>query len=49
MRRALINSFGFGGKNVVLAMSGAQVGAATGRTVNREWAAAHSGQLAGIS
>ena len=49
MRRALINSFGFGGKNVVLAMSGAQVGAARGRTVNREWAAAHSGQLAGIS
>lgn len=49
MRRALINSFGFGGKNVVLAMSGVQVEAARGRAANREWAAAHSGQLAGIS
>jgi 3-oxoacyl-[acyl-carrier-protein] synthase II len=49
MRRALINSFGFGGKNVVLAMSGINVGAARSKTVNGEWADTYSGQLAGIS
>lgn len=49
MRRALINSFGFGGKNVVLAMSGINVAAARSKAVNGEWADTYSGQLTGIS
>lgn len=49
IRRALINSFGFGGKNVVLALSRVDVGVTQNTTVSSHWAAHQNGQLAGIS
>lgn len=48
MRRALVNSFGFGGKNVVLALSGVDAGVAYGRP-SSDWATVGSTQLAGVS
>jgi 3-oxoacyl-[acyl-carrier-protein] synthase II len=49
IRRALINSFGFGGKNVVLALSRVDVGMAYGSLFQGDWAAAPGHQLAGVS
>ena len=49
MRRALINSFGFGGKNVVLALSRVDTAVAYGAPVQSEWAAVHGHQLVGVS
>lgn len=49
IHRALINSFGFGGKNVVLAMSRVEAGVSYGAEVRSDWASVHSPQLAGVS
>jgi 3-oxoacyl-[acyl-carrier-protein] synthase II len=49
MRRVLINSFGFGGKNVVLALSRVDAAVAYGALAHHDWAALHSPQLAGVS
>ena len=49
MRRALINSFGFGGKNVVLALSRVNAGVACGAPVHRDWATVHGPELVGVS
>jgi 3-oxoacyl-[acyl-carrier-protein] synthase II len=48
MRRALINSFGFGGKNVVLALSSVDAAVAYGAAGHSEWTDAHH-QLVGVS
>ncbi len=49
IRRAIINSFGFGGKNVVLALSRVDVGVTQKATESSHWASVQTGQLAGIS
>ena len=49
MRRALINSFGFGGKNVVLALSRVDAPVVSGAPLQSEWAGVQGLQLAGVS
>ncbi|WP_447599855.1 beta-ketoacyl-[acyl-carrier-protein] synthase family protein [Nitrospira sp. Nam80] len=49
MRRTLINSFGFGGKNVVLALSRVDAAVAYGALMDNDWAAHPSHQFAGVS
>ena len=53
MRRALINSFGFGGKNVVLALSRVDAAVAYAAALQDDRTAAHGGlhrgQLVGVS
>jgi len=49
LRRALVNSFGFGGKNIVLALSRVDTGVATHGRSEHQYGDARSGELTGVS
>lgn len=49
LRRALVNSFGFGGKNIVLALSRVDTAVATHDRCEHRYGDARSGELTGVS